>query len=100
MSKYETPPGWSLPVDLADRLGEVMNQKPKSPENELADALEDMARDIAVVEPEPMDWVGWISCFLDQLEQESEKRIRGFDFNSVRDALVNELQDRMNTKMS
>lgn len=30
------------------------------PERTLADALEDLAREIVLIEPEPMDWGGWV----------------------------------------
>ena len=59
-----------------------------------------MTRDIALIEPNPVDWAGWVMYLIDQLEEESKRRIRRVDFNSMLDALVNELQDRMNTKMS
>ena len=45
-----------MPDDLARRKSEVLNNKPISPEDELADALEEMARDIALIEPNPEDW--------------------------------------------
>jgi hypothetical protein len=57
-----------------------------------------MARDIALIEHDPQDWAEWVMYFLDQLEEESKKRIRGFDFNTVRRTLVNELQDQMRGK--
>jgi hypothetical protein len=60
--------------------------------------LEDIARDIALIEPDPQDWVEWVSYFLDKLEEESKRRRRGFDFNSVLTALVDELQDRITKK--
>jgi hypothetical protein len=51
-----------------------------------------------LIEPDPQDWAEWVMYFLDQLEEESKKRIRGFDFNTVRRTLVNELQDQMRGK--
>ena len=57
-----------------------------------------MARDIALIEPNPQDWDGGVIYFLDQLEEESKRRMRRFDFNSMLDALVNELQNRMRGK--
>jgi hypothetical protein len=47
-----------MPDDLAKKISEVLNNKPISPEDDLADALGDMARDIALIEPDPMDWAG------------------------------------------
>jgi hypothetical protein len=57
-----------------------------------------MAQDIALIEPEPQDWVGWVIYLLDQLEEEAKRRRRGFDFNSGLGTLLNELQDRMRGK--
>ena len=55
------PEGWSMPDDLAKKISEVLNNKPLSPEDELQDALEDMARDIALIEPDPVDWGWWVA---------------------------------------
>jgi hypothetical protein len=60
--------------------------------------LEEMARDIALIEPDPRDWGGWVIYFLDQLEEEAKRRRRGFDFNSVLGTLANELRERMRGK--
>jgi hypothetical protein len=43
------PEGWAMPDDLSKKINEVLNNKPISPEDELADALEEMARDIALI---------------------------------------------------
>ena len=62
MSKYpDIPDGWAMPDDLSKKISEVLNNKPISPEDELADALDDMARDITLIEPEPKDWAGWVT---------------------------------------
>jgi hypothetical protein len=50
----------------------VLNNKPISPEDELADALEDMARDIALIEPDPQDWGWWVVYLIEQLEEEAK----------------------------
>ena len=56
MSKYETPPGWSLPDDLAMKVNETLKKKSITPEEALQDAFDVMARDIALIEPNPVDW--------------------------------------------
>lgn len=96
MSK--TPDSWAMPDDLSKKINEMLNNKPLSPEDELADALEEMARDVAIIEPDPNDWAGRVMYFVYQLEDEAKRRRRGFDFNSVLSTLVNELQDRMRGK--
>jgi hypothetical protein len=44
--------------DLAKRISDLVNKKPYRPEDDLQDALDDMARDIALIEPNPVDWGG------------------------------------------
>ena len=65
------PDGSAMPDGRAKKISEVLNNKPISPENELADALEDMALDIASIEPNPQDWGGWIIYVLEQIQVES-----------------------------
>jgi hypothetical protein len=50
------PKGWSIPDDLTKKINEGRNKKTLRSEDELADALEDMARDIALIEPDSRDW--------------------------------------------
>ena len=54
-----------MPGDLSKKISEVLNNKPISPEDEPADALEDMARDIALIEPNPVDWGEWMGYLVD-----------------------------------
>ena len=54
------PDGWAMPEDLAKKVSETLNKKPISPEDELADALEELARDIALVEPDSENCGGWV----------------------------------------
>jgi hypothetical protein len=44
------PDSWAMPGNQSEKINEVLNNKPITPENELSDALEEMARDIALVE--------------------------------------------------
>ena len=55
---YKKPDGWAMPDNLSKKISEVLNKNPITPEDELADALEEMARDIALIEPDPQDWAG------------------------------------------
>ncbi len=57
---------------MAKKVNEVLNNKPNTPEDELTDALEDMARVIAFIEPDPMDWAGWVDYLLEQMEVKGE----------------------------
>jgi hypothetical protein len=54
----DLPEGWAMPDDHAKQVNEALNKKSITPEDEFADALEDLARDIALIEPNPGDWAG------------------------------------------
>ena len=63
-----------MPNDLAKLVNETLNKKSITPEDELADAPDEMARDIAILEPSPGDWEWWVSYLLQQMEFEAERR--------------------------
>ena len=65
----QIPDSWAMPDDLAKKLNERLNRKTLRPEDELADALEELARDIALIEPDPKDWGGWVVYLLEQMEE-------------------------------
>ena len=44
------PDGWAMPDDLAKKVIKVLNNKSITPKDELADALDEMTRDIALIE--------------------------------------------------
>ena len=45
-----------MPHDLAKKVSEVLTRKSITPEDELQDALDEMARDIPLIESNPVDW--------------------------------------------
>ena len=53
---YKKPDGWAMPDDLAKKVSDALNNKRITSEDELADALEEITRDIALIEPDPQDW--------------------------------------------
>ena len=63
-----------MPDDLSKKISEVLNNKPITPEDELADALGDMARDIGLIEPHPLDWGEWMAYLLERMEVEAKRR--------------------------
>jgi hypothetical protein len=79
----EIPDGWAMPDDLANQVNKALNKKPITPEQELQDALDEMARDIALIEPNPEDWGGWMQYFLEQMEEESKRRVKHLDFERM-----------------
>ena len=70
----DVPDGWVMPDDLAKKGSEVLYKKPLSLENEREDPLDELARDIALIEPDPEDWAGWVAYLLEQMEGEAKKR--------------------------
>ena len=63
------PEGWAMPDDMAKKLNQRLNRKTIRPEDELADALEEMARDIALIELDPRDWAGWVISLIEQMKE-------------------------------
>jgi hypothetical protein len=63
----DIPNGWSMPDYLANQVNKALNRKSITPEQELQDALDEMARDIALIEPDPQDWGWWVNYLLDDL---------------------------------
>jgi hypothetical protein len=68
------PDSWAMPDDLAKRVSQSLSKKRSTPEDELANALEELARDIALIEPDPEAWAGWVIYLLEQLETEAKRR--------------------------
>lgn len=52
------PGGWVLLLDLENCI-----KKPITPKDELQDAIENLAQDIALIKPDPIDWVWWCVIF-------------------------------------
>jgi hypothetical protein len=50
-----------MPDDLAKKITGGLNRKTLRPEDELAEAIEEMARDIALIEPDPIGCWGKIN---------------------------------------
>jgi hypothetical protein len=71
--KSDLPDGWAMPYEMAKKVSDILNNKTISPEDEPADALDEMARDIALIEPEPKDWGVWVNYLLESLQSEAQK---------------------------
>ncbi len=84
-----------MPDDLAKKISEVLNNKPISPEDELADALGDMSRDIALIEPNQVDWGGWMIYLLEPMEGEAQRRLKQGEFENILTTLAKDLQERV-----
>jgi len=67
------PETWGIPNDQANKVREALRKKSTWPEDRVQDALDDMARDIALIEPDPQDWTGWVNYLLESLQTEAQK---------------------------
>ncbi|MHA2402320.1 MAG: hypothetical protein ACXADH_04950 [Candidatus Kariarchaeaceae archaeon] len=87
------PDTWAMPDDLAKKVSETLNKKRITPEDELADALEELARDIALIEPDPRDWGGWVIYLLEQMEVEAKRRMKSGNFEEMIEKLISDLSN-------
>lgn len=71
---YKKPDSWAMPDDLSKKISETLNNKRITPEDELSDAVDEMARDIALIEPDPQEWGWWANYLLEQMEAEAKRR--------------------------
>ena len=85
------PDSWSMPDDLANQVNKALNRKSITPEQELQDALDEMARDIALIEPDPQDWGWWVNYLMERLEGEAQRRRKTADFMAILRTLSNDL---------
>ena len=80
-----------MPDYMAKRVRDSMKKKPESPEDKLQKALDEVARDIALIEPEPKDWAWWVGYLLEQLGEEAKRRRKQRGFNKMLNTLNNHL---------
>ena len=86
---------WAMPDDLSKKIGEVLNNTPFSPEDELAKALGEMARDIALIEPDPLDWGGWIEILMEKMEVEADERRLISNYEHSLEIFADKIQNRI-----
>jgi hypothetical protein len=72
-----------MPEDLANQVSEELNKNTITPQDTIQDALDDIARDIAIIEADPNDWGGWLIYLIEQMEGEAEKRFKDSDYKSM-----------------
>jgi len=82
-NNHNVPDGWAMPDALTKKVSEALNRKSITPEQELQDALDDMARDIALIEPNPVGWGGWVIYLLEQILAEAYWRGKQGEFNEM-----------------
>jgi hypothetical protein len=84
MSKNPSmPETWGIPDDQANKVREALSKKSISPEDAVQKAIEEIARDIAIIEPDPEDWGWWVSYLLEKMEAEAKKWGKSDDFEEM-----------------
>lgn len=75
------PESWAMPEEQAGTISKQLNKKNITPEDALQKGIDEIARDITIIEPDPRDWAWWIGYLLEQLEGEAKRsgRSAGFD---------------------
>jgi hypothetical protein len=64
--KSSVPAGWAMPDDQANQVNDELNKKTIPPQDAIQDAFVEIARDIALIEPDPKDWGWWVSYLVAQ----------------------------------
>jgi len=77
------PETWGIPEAQANKVREALSKKSIRPEDRVQKAVEEIARDIAIIEPDPMDWGWWITYLVGQLEMEAETRRKRGGFSQM-----------------
>jgi hypothetical protein len=86
-NKPDLPEGWAMPDEMANKINKALNQKPNTPEDELQSALIEIAGDIALIEPDPVDWGGWLAYLVEQMGVEAQRRGKQVEFEQLLGAL-------------
>lgn len=58
-------------------------------------ALEKLARDIAIIEPDPQDWTGWVNYLLESLQTEAQKDRKSATY----EAMLLDLREALETRI-
>ena len=96
MSNNDIPSGWAMPDDMAERINEVINRKINTfPFDELRDALDQTAGELAQIEPDPRDWIGWVTYLLEALQNIAQESKKPEDYEIMLKALLDELEIRI-----
>ena len=89
------PETWGITASQAKKLRAALNKKTPRPEDALQEALGEMARDMAIIEPDPVDWGWWVTYLLEQLEIHAEKRRLIYNYEKGLALLIDKIQNRI-----
>ena len=89
------PDTWGIPENQADKVRQALRKKSTRPEDAVQKALDEIARDIAIIEPDPSDWSWWVSYLLEQMEMHGEKRRLIYNYEKVLTVLIDKINHRI-----
>ena len=84
---------WGISDDQAEKVKEALSKKSIRPEDAVQKAVKELARDIAIIEPDPLDWGWWIFYLVGKLEEEAKGRGNLSAFDGILISLIHYLQD-------
>lgn len=93
-------PGWYISADQTYRLNQNLEMRSKSLEQVLDDAFLDIIWDIAILEPDPLDWEGWFLIFLEHLNVEACQRKKIDSYLEMVNTLIINLSGKDKNKPS
>ena len=77
------PDTWGIPDDQANKVREALSKKSIRAEDAVQKAIEEIARDIAIIEPDPEDWGWWVGYLLEKMEVEAKRRGKKANFDEM-----------------
>ena len=96
MSKNpKIPDNLGIPDDQANRVREALSKKSVRPEDAVQKAIEEKARDITIIGPDPEDRGWWVGYLLEKLEEEAEKDRKRATFETMLQELHSSLDTRI-----
>lgn len=63
------------------------------PEDILQKAIEELARDIAAIEPDPADWAWWVGFLVEELEGQANKKNVGVQFQQMLNLVNHKIEE-------
>jgi len=98
MKNYPSIPNtMGIPDDQANKVREALSKKSIRPEDAVQRAIDEIALDIAIIEPDPKDWGWWVTYLLEALQVEAEKDRKSATFETVLQELHSSLDTQINS---
>ena len=73
----------------------MRQRKPTRPEDAVQSGLKELARDIAIIEPDPSDWSWWVCYLLEELEFHARKRRLIYNYEDAIVILIDKIKTRI-----